>query len=855
MAAPEAHILRIDPRASTESGDPLITMVAEIVQTKRVGDATSSCAALTGNSLYDCMSGALEKPGALYEVFPFPKDNAIFSVKIDGSDNPAKLVSVDRWGEQLNQPGVGTAWLIMIDADARMRGGFEEAKQVAERFVASMGRNDIVNVMMFNDRAVFKDSKWVTAADKAKASTLIRSQGAVMPSSGRNRSLLTILKTGVTDAFKNLGNVGENINVPMHQALVVLSSGFGGTDPSTTGPGAIQLSQYLTGGRFPEDNTALPKSPLPVISIWFPHTTYDEFKQNSMEFMQNLANPEIGGLYTIMRGGQGHRADTIVKSVRTRFSKMYLVKWRVSCVATSVTQTFGLVFNNVKPPIVGDNTFKDVPVGIDPTTWPLDVNHKLTQDEIASAGGVYPGGKFKVFGNFCWGGDTSRAEVYFLPAGQAPPAAIAGANIEQAKKAQQQLVQQGMKGKAIEANDTYAEFEAPDNDKMVHGSGSQAVARVVLFDNKAKRTSGVTADTILQVKATQSGPFPILYVLVGLFGVTVLLLLVVVIVRSGGRNRRPPPPAPMPPGGGYGPPGGYGGGGGYPPAGGGYPPAGGGYPPAGGQYGGGGYGGGGPYGAAAMPPVGPPPGGPANVGALSPEAGLMAGGAALGAGAIAGGAMMGMSAAGSPAAGVGGVVHAPPTPAAAPPGFAPIAGGVSGGAPLIASAPPTPAAAPPGFAPSIAPAAAAPADIPDRPPDGAPVVSPEFMYGAEPPKYGVTTDAPAQPMKAPPDPYRSGVAASRAVLQGPAGVFTVMPGVEMRVGRDGSQCAILLTEPRVSGLHASVKLDGGELLLRDDHSNNGTFINGARITPGNWQRVHPGSLLRFGPAEFSVSLE
>lgn len=129
------------------------------------------------------------------------------------------------------------------------------------------------------------------------------------------------------------------------------------------------------------------------------------------------------------------------------------------------------------------------------------------------------------------------------------------------------------------------------------------------------------------------------------------------------------------------------------------------------------------------------------------------------------------------------------------------------------------------------------------------------MYGAEPPKYGVTTDAPAQPMKAPPDPYQSGVSASRATLQGSQGVFTVVGGTEMRVGRDGSQCAILLTEPRVSGLHASIKIEAGQLLLRDDNSNNGTFINGSRLAPGTWQMVRDGSQLRFGPAEFSVTLE
>jgi len=58
----------------------------------------------------------------------------------------------------------------------------------------------------------------------------------------------------------------------------------------------------------------------------------------------------------------------------------------------------------VKPPILGDNTFKDVPVGIDPSTWPLDVNIQYTQDLAKSQGGVYPNGQFKVYGDFCWGG-------------------------------------------------------------------------------------------------------------------------------------------------------------------------------------------------------------------------------------------------------------------------------------------------------------------------------------------------------------------------------------------------------------------------------------------------------------------
>ena len=737
IAAPEAHIMRIDPRASQASGDPILTTVIEVVQPKRVSDAIAPCASMTGGAQFDCMSQALEKPYSLYTPFPFPEKNAIFTVNVDGTDQPAKFVSKEGWGQSLQQPSVGTAWLILVDADKRMGSSLDDAKQVAERFVSSMGANDIVNVMFFNDRQVVKDSKWQSAAQKARASSLIGSVTSTYPAHGRNRSLATIIKTAATDGFKSLGNVGEGVTVPLHQAMVLLSSGFGGTDPMTTGPGALQIQQYMSKGRFPEDNTALPKAPVPVISVYFPYRSYDEFKQNSMDFMQNMANPEIGGFFTVMQHGQGDHAGAIVNVVRTRFSKMHIVKWRVSCIAPTVTQTFKLVFNNVKPPILGDNSFKDVPVGIDPSTWPLDVNMKYTEDR-AKDNPVYPGGKFKVYGNFCWGGEKARAEVYFLPAGQQVPAALGSTDIDKAKRTQQQLIAMGMKGTAVEASDTYVELQAPDKDKILQGSGNQAVVRVILYDNKAHRTSGVTADSILQLKAS-SAPFPILWVLGGLFGVVVLALLVVVIVRGGGKKR----------------------GGGPPPA---APVVAGGAPPYGGAPGG----------------YGPPPGGPPGGYAAAPPAGPPAGGG-----------------------------YGPPPAAAAPP-----------------------AAAPP--------------------------VNPEFMYGGQ--GQGQQFGAPADQaghQAPPPDPYAAGGGGggSRATLQGAAGVFTVMPGMEMRAGRDGGQCGILLTEPRVSGVHATVKLEGGQLLARDEHSNNGTLVNGNRLTPGIWTPVPNGSLVRFGPVEFNVRLE
>ncbi len=654
-AAPEAHILRIDPRASRKSGDPVITTVVEVQQSKRISKATAHCATLTSSSRLRCIADAMEKP--LYTPFPFPEQNSIFSVEVDGMDRPAKLVSIEGWGESQNKPGIGTAWLILVDADSRMR-GFDDAKELARQFVDSMGPNDIVNVMFFNDRQVFNDSGWLPVARKSQATSFISAVRGTVPKQGRNRPLLTIIKNAATDGFKALGNAGEKVQVPLHQAMVVLSSGYGGADPATTGPGALQLSEYMTGGRFPEDNTVLPKTPVPVISIYYPPRTWDEVANNALEFMQNLANTQIGGYFSIMQDGEGSRSKGIVNAVRTRFSKMVVARWRVSCVAPTITQSFRLVFKSTEPPIAGDATFKDVPLGLDPTTWPLDVD--LTKTQAGNPEPIYPGGKVKVFGDFCWGGDTSRAELYFVPAGQAVPADLSGSDPEQAKQAQQHLIAMGMKAEVNQTADTFAEFVAPDNDKLIHGSGSQAVARLVLYDNKAHRTSGATADTIVQLRAS-SAPFPLLPILGGALGLTVIALLLVIVFSSSRKKR-----------------------------------------------------------------------------SRSSDSGALR--------------------------------------------------------PVQASAP-----------------------------------------------------------QVPPAPTPANV--RQATLRGSEGEFQVYPNMEMRLGRDAARCAIVLRANQVSGLHATLRLESGQLSVRDETSTHGTFVNGRRAVAGQWTVIPHGAQFRVGPSEFRITLE
>jgi hypothetical protein len=749
-AAPEAHILRIDPRASQSEGAPVLTTVLELVQNKRLSEATAQCATQRGDAQLDCQSEKLEQPQALYSpIAPFPETAAVFTVSVDGADRPGTFVSKARWGESLTQPGIGTAWLILIDAASTMGPRFEDAKALARAFINSMTSQDIVDVMFFSDRQVVSDSKWQASSAKAQVEGFVNQLKGTYPVQGRVRPLFNIIKQAATDGFHDLGNVGAKVQVPLHQAMVVLSSGTAGTDASSTGPSTEILKQFLTKGRFPEDNTVQPKTPLPVISVWLPAPGYDEFRASAQEFMEGLSNPEIGGFYDVVRTGQGAaKGPKLVTAVRTRFNQMHIVKWRVSCIAPSVTQTFKLVFSNTTTPVAGDSTFKDVPMGIDPTSWPLDVNLDYTK-QMAQREPIQPGGKFTVYGDFCWGGDKDRAEVYFMSSGTQPPQTLAGTDLEAAKRTQQQLIASGMRGRALQSSDRDVVFEAPDQDKIVSGSGDAMVARLVVYDNKAQRTSGVTASTILSLRAGERS-LPLLWIIGGAFGVVVLLLLVVIVFRSGKRRPGGPAPAPVVAGGApYAAPGGY-------------------APPPGG------------YG----PPPGPAQGAP-------------------------------------PAYAPGG-----PAPAYGPPGG-------------YAPGPAVPAFGAPGpFAPAGAPAA-------------------DFMYGGQPAgEYGLTMAQPAAGAPAP-DPYggAGAAAATRAILSGPSGMHTVSAGVDVAVGRDGARCQIMLNEPRVSGVHATLRLDAGQLYVRDEQSNNGTHVDGHRLAPNVWTVAPAGSTLRFGPVEFSVRLE
>lgn len=63
-----------------------------------------------------------------------------------------------------------------------------------------------------------------------------------------------------------------------------------------------------------------------------------------------------------------------------------------------------------------------------------------------------------------------------------------------------------------------------------------------------------------------------------------------------------------------------------------------------------------------------------------------------------------------------------------------------------------------------------------------------------------------------------------------------------------------ITAGGVSGIHARILQEGGQIIVMDEESKNGTFYNNQKLVPWQKKRVQDGDLLRFGQGEYVVEI-
>lgn len=495
--APEAHILNVDARVGPEQPRPLVTTLVDLGQSRRISELIEPCWKFQQvRQRYRCEAQILEKPFSSFSPVAFPETRALLAVRVKDQDYPAQLVDVQSWQAAQGQPRVGTAWLIALDADSRMGRGLADAKQIARTWVEKMGPEDLVNLVVFNDRQATDVSGWQSYANRA--ALLERISGAsLFRSTTGSRALFTILKKIAADGF---GRTSLTSPQPLHRAMLVLSSGFGGLDPSSTGPGGLMLSQYMTEGFFPSSQDTRQKKPLPVVALFFPEGVANSHQQNAYEFMSNLCNPSLGGFFSIVQGGEGKRAGQIHEAVTSRFSKMHLVSWRVPCLSPTIDQTLSLVFNYASLPIAGDGSFKEVDLGVDPTRWPLDVDRENTRRNAESQA-LAPGAELTILGEFCWGDDTKRGSALFLPASPEVTEALMP-GVRDLGERTKRLVALGIRAETLRSSDRYLRVKIPNQVTLVHNENGRPLLRALVYDHRTMRTSGALPAQLIELPVT-----------------------------------------------------------------------------------------------------------------------------------------------------------------------------------------------------------------------------------------------------------------------------------------------------------------------------------------------------------------
>jgi hypothetical protein len=905
----QAKFLRIMPEPTVDEklGTPTIPMLVQYGKPTPINSFEEGCwgkatpwASDSVQAALKCMSSAIESKG-YFKSEEFPKDDARIINLVGKQPVPMEIVDATKFGEATDE-NAGTAFLILLDASFNMGKRLPEAQDIAVQIINTLGEHDAVMVRVMDDQGVKTKTKWLPKSKASEALKIVKG-AAMFPDSKKPNSLVSRVQKETLGSFTELINDEvDGGTTPMLQSVVLISSATDNTATGMAGSAEAQvLHEKLVKGDLGIEGLKLP---VPVITIWTPSgdwtTQYGaqgQMRNAEFQYMQNLATPEVGGFFDIVQDGEAKGAK-IAKMIRQRFDDLTLLQVKANCLEPSGEQSFKMMFEGAEKKVLPDQ-WSGITVAFDWTKWLLVVNKKTTEDAAAKKP-LQPGESFSVFGDFC-SSDAGSYEGYFVTESDAVEVKKASSDKtgKKAKDLLQSLASKGQKAETVSAGPTEVKFKVPNTPSLFENKPDFFNMSFVLLDTKALRVSARDQKGVLNLKAAKP-PINKLLIVSAIGGGVVLILLIAILARSGGgggrgkRGRRggaPPAPAPMP---------------GQPPG----PPSPGAplafagsapiiaqipaSPPVAAPV------------RTAFAPASPAAPAPAPT-AFAPPAPAMPAQAPT---AFAPPSPLGPAQAPTafaPPSPLGPAqaptAFAPPSPlgpAQAPTAFAPLSPQTPSSAP-IATAPPAPVFASGGHATATpAPAGARPpaqkgaTSFPTTCPNpacrkavmippggtaqcafcGTMVDEAGNAMSALPAagNFGLTghvpEDAARRAAQAASGPSALGMLGGTVALQagggmgaaavrsislvGAEGTFRVLPGIESRVGRDGSLCTIVLQEGRVSGVHASLKLEGGALMVRDDRSHNGTFVNGNRIAAGAWTPVPGGSQLRFGPVDFLV---
>lgn len=422
-AAPEARLLGIDARTGVAEGRPLLRTLVEVGEASSIAEVVSEagCGVFRGDKQLDCIADAVGQDHAFWKPMPFSQTAARLSVRDGIQHIPLELES----RTSFTGP---TAWLVALDASSAMAAAYADARAAANEIAFAVGPNDFVRLVVFDDRLtpLVADSRWLPAGEKQKVADLIAATAATSPSHQATRSFVEQVKAMMT-SFADLEPI------PLHRVMVVLSNGAT-NHPNVAGR---VLAQRATKGRLPEDDPRAPKVPIAMVPVFFAPKVYsaEANAARGLKLMEDLANPEVGGRFAVVRPGQGvAKANAVLGALWERTAARSVVRWRMPCPPPAETHTFTFAFQSASPPVASDRTFEDVPLGIDMSKWPLDVRAARVD-----------GRRLRVTGAFCWGTEASRAAVQFFPKGAA----------------------EGVRVSADEVSDAHLSVTIPDDDSLV----------------------------------------------------------------------------------------------------------------------------------------------------------------------------------------------------------------------------------------------------------------------------------------------------------------------------------------------------------------------------------------------------